>query len=296
MKKFIFKIVIIGVLIIAVDFISGFVLNRIQEQCTGGDSGRIKYICQKDTSDILIFGSSRAHYHYNPKIFEDSLHLSCFNCGQNGMGAVYYYGLLKIICENHVPQMVIMDIFPPYDLEENDNSRYLYHLRPYYYHHGIDSIFWSIDNNERYKMMSSLYRYNSRFGDIIHEFHQQPKLDQKGFLALNNTPAHISKPIEKSEYSYDSLKLSYLEKIIQLCKSKNIKLFLTASPRYGFDSNRAFEPLNAIIEKNKVPFLNYYSKKEFTEKVSFFANQDHLNTNGADAFTECLINDIIKFI
>lgn len=293
MRGFLLKTSLLIIIIIALDVILGFFLDKIQKECTGGESGRISYICEKDSSDILIFGSSRAHYHYNPDIISDSLNLDCFNCGQNGMGSIFFYGLLQLICQSHKPKMIIMDIYPPYDLEKNDNSKFLYLLRPYYYKTGIDSIFWNINKNERFKMKSKLYAYNSRLYDLIKEYHKKPNLDYKGFHPLKNKPNHLERAIEKEAYDYDTLKIAYLDRIAALCKKNDISLIFTSSPRYGIKSSRAFAPLYVISKKYRIPFLNYYNKEGFADNSSLFSNQDHLNQEGADIFSCNIAKDII---
>lgn len=295
MRRFIQKTILLFLFIFIIDSVLGSFLERFQKECTGGDSGRISYICEKDTSDILIFGSSRAHYHYNPDIISDSLNLSCFNCGQNGMGAIFFYGLLQLICEKHNPLIVIMDIYPPYDLEKNDNSRYLYLLRPYYGKQCIDSIFWNIDRNERFKMRSKLYSYNSRLFDMFKDYHKEPRLDLKGFHPLKNRPPHIERVIEKETYQYDTLKIKYIEKIATFCSKNNISLILTSSPRYGIETTKAFMPLLSIIKKYHIPFFNYYHRKGFADNPSLFANQDHLNEIGANVYSSSIAKDIITF-
>lgn len=56
---------------------------------------RCEYIANKATDDIIILGSSSATHHYVLQIIEDSLGLSCYNCGEEGNGVVLAYGRLK---------------------------------------------------------------------------------------------------------------------------------------------------------------------------------------------------------
>lgn len=292
MRRIVGKILLFISIVGAIDVFAGKLLNRIQDECTGGDDGRIRYICQQDTSDLLIFGSSRAHYHYVPKVFTDTLDMSCFNCGQNGMGVIYFYGLLQLICKSHTPKMVIMDIYPPYDLEVNDNSKYISLLRPYYSWQGIDSLIWDIDKNERYKMLSGLYRYNSRFSELLRNFHGNPKLDNKGFQALFNHPNSLEKTMEKELYEYDEMKLFYLRKLITFCIDRKIELFFVSSPRYGFESSRAFAPFYSLCKQNQITFFDYYCKPGYADNLPLFANQDHLNVDGADYFSRQVAHEI----
>ncbi len=211
------------------------------------------------------------------------------------MGSIYFYGLLQLICDYHKPRMIIMDIYPPYDLEKNDNSKYLSLLRPYYFKTGIDSIFGDVDKNERFKMKSKLYAYNSRLYSLFTDYHKVPNLEHDGFHPLKTKPNHLEKTIEKEIYQYDSIKIAYIEKIAAFCKKNKISLFFTSSPRYGIKTTKAFAPLNVISQKYRIPFLNYYNKDGFADNPSLFANQDHLNEEGANIFSFNIAKDIITF-
>lgn len=292
MRRVALKILLFLGIVGVIDVLAGVVLNRLEDECTGGDTGRIRYICAQDTSDVLIFGSSRAHYHYMPQVFTDTLGMSCFNCGQNGMGVIFFYGLLQLICSSHTPKMVIMDVYPPYDLEVNDNTQYISLLRPYYFYQGVDSIIWNVGKSEKIKMCSSLYRYNSRLTEMMHDYHGSPKLDNKGFQALFNHPNSLEKTIEKELYEYDEMKLFYLRKLITFCIDRKIELFFVSSPRYGFESSRAFAPFYSLCKQNQITFFDYYCKPGYADNLPLFANQDHLNVDGADYFSRQVAHEI----
>ena len=44
----------------------------------------ISHVWEDSNEDIVIFGASRAHSHYNPQIIEDSLNMSAHNYGMDG--------------------------------------------------------------------------------------------------------------------------------------------------------------------------------------------------------------------
>lgn len=60
--------------------------------------------------DILIFGSSRALHHYNPKIIEDSLGMSCYNVGSGGQNIYYHLALLEATLERYTPKIAILEL------------------------------------------------------------------------------------------------------------------------------------------------------------------------------------------
>ena len=82
MKKFIFKIIIIFTIVAIFDYFFGVVMGHVVNNINVGGQGRDNYICNVAEEDILVFGSSRAVHHYNSTILEDSLGMSCYNCGE----------------------------------------------------------------------------------------------------------------------------------------------------------------------------------------------------------------------
>lgn len=107
----------------------------------------------------------RANHHYDPQVIEDSLGLSCYNAGYDGNGIILMYGLYKLITNRYVPKLIIYDVEPLFDFYEyeNDNNytRYLTSLKPYYNQPGIAQIFKDVSREEYYKLYSGLCRYNS---------------------------------------------------------------------------------------------------------------------------------------
>ena len=136
--------------------------------------------------DVLIFGSSRAIHHYNPQIITDSLGLTCYNCGQDGNGIIFFYGLWQMIKEHHKPMIIIYNVCTGFDLYEGEsNQRYLGWLRADYDRPSIKSIFTAIEPTEENKMMSMLYRHNSKFMQVLTDyFHPIFGIEGNGYLPM----------------------------------------------------------------------------------------------------------------
>ena len=186
MKSFGIKVILFFVLLGVVDVLGGYALGYLANHARGGFTQRDAYICDSLETDILLMGSSRCVRHYNPQIITDSLGMSCYNSGQMGNGVILNYGRLKMVCERKKPQVVIYDIEPSFDLMEGeDNHRYLTWLKQHYDRSGIADIFERIDKTEKYKMMSQLYRYNSRIVELATDFlHPISSVRVNGFTPL----------------------------------------------------------------------------------------------------------------
>lgn len=291
MKKYICQIFIFIVIIAIIDFAVGQSMSYLMNHAKGGYSWRNNYICNKTNEDILIFGSSRAIHHYNPLIICDSLNMSCYNCGQNGYGIILNYGRLLLIHQRYQPKVIIYDIYAHYDYYENDNRKYLGQLKPYYHEECIKDLFNSIDNTEKWKMQSAMYRYNSTFLQIISDYFHPLKqtIGINGFKpkegVFNSMKA--KKYPDKDDYNYDTMKIDYLKKFITLCEKST--LVFTFSPIwYEYDQTK-LEIIKKICKEYDIPFLDFSNDPKYIHNNQYFNDGLHLNAKGADEYTKDLV-------
>ena len=297
MRIFLLKILLFFCILSVIDFLSGCIFDIVRVNAKGGATYRDRYICDELTTDILLLGSSRCEHHYNPIIISDSIGLSCYNAGQSGNGILVAYARYLMVSKRCAPQMVIYDINPSFDLLKGyDNHRYLTWLKSYYDQDSISNIFNDVDKTERYKMLSSLYRYNSRIIEVAVDF-IHPIFDDgiHGFIPINskmNKSKINKKEINRQHrsYEFDSLKLVYLSKLIDIVGNKNIMFVI--SPRwYGMDQE-AFKPLADLCKKKDVLFIDYANNSKYIYNDLFFKDGNHLNSRGANEFTKDLMNYI----
>lgn len=292
MKRFVIRLMVFLAIMFLLDRGFGLAMKYLQDHAKGGYVRHHNYILYQANEDILIFGSSRAIHHYNPQIIEDSLGLSCYNCGQDGNGIVLFYGWWQMIRDRYQPKMIIYDVNPNFDLLiVEDNGKYLGWLRSEYDHERVKKVFEDIDPTEKYKMMSMMYRYNSKFLQNITDYvHPLFNISPNGYLPLEGEmdKMKIKENSEDKEpsYAYDSQKLTYIETLIKDTKERGIKLIFVASPVWYGMSENVFAPLNEICEKQDIQFYNYSNVKTFVRKDGMFKDGSHLNAFGADEFTK----------
>lgn len=294
MKKFIIRIILFLLLVGVMDFAYGKVIEEMRAACHGGAVQKEIYAADSVTADVLIFGSSRGRERYVPDIIEDSLGMSCFNCGYNGMGGIYHYGMISMILERYTPKLVIYDILPVLDIgTRDDNVIFLNQLRPFYGRNTtIDSIFSDYDSTEPIKMIAQTYRYHSKFLETL-ACCRDSEIAKSGYTINTNTmKQHV--PVEiATHYDVDSLKFKYLEKFIKEVSSKT-ELIVCASPRYGYThTGDDFDSVIKVCKKYNVPFINHYTDKSYINDISLFQDATHLNYKGATKWTSELCS-IIK--
>ena len=292
MKRFVIKIAFFFALVVVADVLCGFTLGYFAKNAKGGFTQRDTYICDKLETEFLLMGSSRCVRHYNPEIITDSLGMTCYNTGQMGNGIILNYGRLKMIDERKRPKVVIYDIFPDVDFFiGDDNHRYLTWLRQHYERDGIAGIFESVDPTEKYKMLSQMYRYNSRVIELMADYlHPIYEARDDGFSPdkgkLDRTKIKVSSE-KKKKLVVDSVKLDYINKLID--ELDGCKLFFVVSPRwYGMDSVQ-FQPIINICQQRNIPFIDFSNNPKYVHHDIYFKDGNHMNERGADEFTKDLI-------
>ena len=297
MKKYIIKIILFAIIIVISDVLWGYFFRYWFQNINSGHIGKANYISQQLDEDILIFGPSRAEFHYNPAIIKDSLGMTCYNCGASGHGILTAYGRLSIIKERHQPKIIIVEASRDFDIITSDNKKFIGLFKKDYERGNIAELFNDIDSTQKYKMLSQMYRYNSNFThnpkSLFKPFHGKYKPDKLlGYLpqkiafdSMKIDPSHM-----KSDGEIDSLKLKYIEKFIDLAQGS--QLFFVSSPIWYGMSPEHLAPIKVICKRRNVPFLDFSNDPKYVHNNVLFKDGKHLKDKGADEFTKDLVKTI----
>jgi hypothetical protein len=292
---------ILGVL----DFVTGRLLEHFYYSMKSGVQYRTTYAIEETKADVVVFGSSRAVNHYKPEIFEDRLNLSFYNAGRYGEeSSLYHYGVLKGMIKRYTPKIVILDLMEG----ELGNSLYSYDrlasLTPYYNKHPeMRSVIELRSNNEKVKMLSGIYPFNSLLLSILSgtlDKKGKKNKDTKGYLPFPASTI-ISKPLltrnNTMEYKLDSIRIKILASFINDCIRKKIKLYIVCSPYYEKASGSDFsiKYIKLMAAKYGVPFLDFSHESYFLKSPKLFGNSLHLNDSGAQLFSK-IVADSIRLI
>ena len=297
MKQLLVKIAVFAALVFVVDTAFGFVMKWALAGTTKGDWGRRNYILNETHEDILIFGSSRAIHHYDPKIFEDSLQMTCYNCAEDGSGILLHYPRIETILERYKPKLVIYDLIPQYDFWNFGEINSLSRLRPYSDILAIGKFIENIDNKEYYKLCSNLYKYNSSFIEILQQRLSSDSMSSAEFTygALEGVIDSVTN--KDSEFDGDGLdfvKFKYLRDFVDLCKKHEVNLIFTASPWFKMECCDAYSPVEKLCREKKIPFLNHNFDSYFNNDKRYFHDAAHLNKYGAVTFSSLIAHEILE--
>lgn len=293
MKKFLLKGICFILLLFGLDIIGGGVFALLHKMaCERSPYGMLtEYAMDKVNSEVLIIGASTANHHYVTFMLRDSLGMDVHNCGKDGSGFLYQCCVIDGILRRTAPKMIIWDMEPD-DLSDPSTKQLdrLSAFNPYY--DTNDYCRELIDSKgkwEKYKMLSGVYRYNSRLLAYMYKSIMPYAYPEDGYLPLPSEgyvyPSLIDEKIEKQ---FDTGQEEYLRDIIQKCKKKEIRLVVSLSPRLrrsNYRETEVFNRLCELLDKEHVVCLDYYNDKFFLDNSTLFKDNAHLNDRGARLFT-----------
>ena len=241
-------------------------------------------------ADVLIMGSSRANYHYVSSILADSLNCSVFNCGLDGQGFSYSAAMIQSVLKRYSPKVIIIDIIPTL-LQTKSTFGELNELYPYYDHDTfIKEIIIEDDTNNRYKMLSKMFRYNSKLGPIARNLVLGGYSNDNGYVALSDYVSEHPElvHVKYKESGINKSQLELLMSCIQSCKEKNVTLILSISPRFeksNVNEISSYKYLKRLLVTHNIPLIDMDGNSVINDST-MFRDFEHLNHKGAVAFTK----------
>lgn len=294
MKKFIVKFILFAILVLVLDVTFGLICGYMYRNAKGGTTKALNHLIQDCDLDILVMGSSRAHCHYDDKMIEDSLGLSCYNTGVEGNGIIMMYGLYKLM--EHKPRIVLYDVEPSFDIyeysDDRNNTRYISTLK-FYNTEEVRDIIRQIDPSLAYKNLCSFYRYNTKFITVAKDYFVTSPVKSYGYEPAFGEMTKEPVATENKELKIDSTKYHFFERFINETKKDGVQLFVIASPKYGYDGV-TLRPVKDLCKMNDVPFYDYSNEESF-QKIELFKEPMHMNKKGAFIYTDSIINMLRVF-
>lgn len=298
MKKFIIRILTFFAVVAMIDVAFGYVCRYLNSHAKGGDTLNHYYIAKECDKDILIFGSSRCMHHYVSKIIEDSLGMSCYNCGVDGNGIVYLYSRLLMMTERYTPKVIVYDIQQSFDVELGDNTKYLGWQKRFYYEPGVKDVFSLVNPNEKYKMWSKFYQFNSDFIQMISDnIHPLQKVEYGGYRPVRKHMDYdpvVRKPEQLTEW--DPVKKECMSRMIKLCEQKGIKLIFAYSPSFGGVRPSCDKVMKQFVDENHLILVDHYADPDLCMNKDYFYDSSHMNDTGAREYTKKIVNEIKQIL
>jgi hypothetical protein len=301
---------LVGLLAVGTDALITAGLRRISTSTFGAWNQMME---GKVNAHVVITGSSRAEYHYDPRTIEAVTGHTAVNLGRNGSQTDVQLAVLRAYLEhNRKPQLVIhnLDAFTFVTTREVfEPAQYVPYLR----------------DPQLYRDMRQLdpnfakARYIPLYGYVVQDMNFSwilglrglvgwpPRQDSfSGFVPRDkewtnefgnfkaNHPAGVDFGIEPKG-------IGVLEQMMRLCKDNGIPLVLVYSPEYtgmqALENNRAriFAEFQRLASQYNVPIWDY-SQWKYSSDTQYFYNSQHLNARGAAIFSDDLANRLKEYL
>ena len=256
------------------------------------------YNSPRDEYDIIFFGSSNTYCSFNPLIIWEKTGVKSyvFATQQQPMWATYYY--MKDAFKRQSPDIAVLDILM---LSKNDE----------YYDDGVNYTFcdnmpFSIDKvrlarvsapkGERLGLVLRFLKYHTRWSELTEEDFEYRKKNMadysKGFYVLTskcNTAERYDLENVTESTPLSEKNIEYLDRIINLCNEKNVRLMLVKAPSNSTEEEkRYYNSAEKIAKEKGVEFIDYnmcYDEIGLDMEADFF-DERHLNIYGAEKFTD----------
>lgn len=269
------------------DYSAGLYLNKQHKKLDRGEQGLLNKIFYTAEEDILVFGSSRAKFHYDSLTLERETGKSCYNAGLNGRGFLLSSVLIKQLLKRHKPALIVLDINFLNNTYQDENKK-IDILRPYYSEFSeVKDLLDFKTPYEKIKHLSSSYPYNLSIPAIIERKMNKDGEDQKkGSSTLKGTV--LKKPSvdeSVSEKELDKELLAELVEVADLCLAKNVKLFVCISPALERFNASSIEKVRLGLEEKGVEFHDFSSADTF-KSLKIFYDLQHLNDFGTIVYSQ----------
>lgn len=321
MRKFITKLVLFTLFIVSLDRL--FILVKYNEKNLFTDISKNKltrladYLHRKHitSTDIAIYGSSHPQFAISPEILSQATHETCINFAYGGgsnIGAQYeFIKKLDVPCKTLV---YAIDVF-----SLNDEAAKSDDFQPLFFNGSR-----AFNLNEDYLRYSNMYLYShfvpKYLADLRHGNYRLPYLRKSDstdlsmfsrFIGYDITPAGWVRGngfLNKSYLRYANLLFEpkrtskeALEHIVAYCRDKGIGLLIIQTPESAAALNysqKYIEFNKWMIEfaaANRITYLNFDNPGAFpVNNDSLFFDSDHLNTRGAELFSQQLAKALLS--
>jgi len=284
--------------LILLDLSAGVLLNKLYSTSKSGVAFQENYIFTKTNEDVLIFGSSRASFHYKSDYLSNMLGMSVYNAGREGFGIYFHHALLLATLNRYKPKLVILDLDfrDIFDRGGSFSTNVFYEIAPFYNKYSPDfNDFIARNWYDPILFQSNLFKYNKKFFNIITSNIVNDNDFQNGYRPLKGNWDGKEKKLKDDNFELSNDLILTIESFIGILKENNVDLVVSISPTKKNIDPRFYEFLENLKNKHHVKILDYSRSIDFKDKKELFYDAEHLNENGAKLFTELFSKNINDF-
>ncbi len=259
------------------------------------------YNSPENEYDIIFFGSSHAYCSFNPLVIwkETGVKSYVFATQQQPVWATYYY--MKDAFSRQKPDIAVFDVLMMSENREyyDDGVNYTFCDNMPFSMDKVRLAYASAPKGERAGLLVRFIKYHSRWNEISEQdftYRKENMSDySKGYYVLTsrcNDAVHEDLENVTDCAPVSEKNMEYFEKIIELCKEKNVRLLLVKAPSNATaEEQRYYNTVEKIAKEKGIEFVDYnmrFDEIGFDMENDFF-DKRHLNIYGAEKFTKYFI-------
>ena len=255
------------------------------------------YHLEKQSVDVLFFGSSHAVCTLDPQVIYDNYGITSYNLGCEQQSIVISYYWLREALKYQTPKVIILDtymlhkymdayVYNGMNCSEASVRKAMDCMRfsPLKWEAG--KVIEEIDPTQSRLSFSLLnIRFNTRWQSLDEDdYIEEVMVDHgaiKGFTVLGGSNPELSYvPFKDSEVQgvepepMVETSETYLDKIVELCKEENIQLILVNVPCK--ESMARYKSTKEYAEAHDIPFYDF-NEEILYNKINYNASENLLN-------------------
>ena len=259
------------------------------------------YNSPENEYDVMFFGASHAYCSFNPLVIwkETGVKSYVFATQQQPVWATYYY--MKDAFKRQKPAIAVFDILMMSENKEyyDDGVNYTFCDNMPFSADKVRLSYASAPKGERAGLLLRFIKYHTRWNELKKQDFTYRRKDMsdysKGYYVLTsrcNDAAHTDlENVTDSAPVYEK-NMYYLEKIIELCEEKNVRLMLIKAPSNPTEAEKEYyNAVEKTANEKGIDFADYnmYFDEIGLDIKSDFFDKRHLNIYGAEKFTRYFI-------
>lgn len=270
-----------------------------------------KIVHGKINADIVIFGSSRALAHYDPRIIQRATGFSAYNIGLNGSQTDLQLARLRAyLNHNRKPKLLIVN----FDLFSFVTSHEIYDPAQYVPYMTEPAIYAGV---RRVYPDAWKWRYLPLYGYAVEDMRFDWLIGLKAFFGIQPREDHLNgyqpedrqwtgdfarfKANNAAGWSVDVEKQGVIDftDILRICQVAAIPVLVVHSPEYfevqEMERNREeiLQRARALSAKFGAEFWDYSDSPICRDRANFY-NSQHLNQSGATLFSDDLGKRLVE--
>lgn len=304
------KIIIKAICFILIGLIIAYILGKVLiPKWTDSTDNRMTYIIKgfykepKNSLDVVFMGNSDVYRGISPIKMWDEYGIASYNYVSSGQRMWTAYYMLVECLKYQTPDLIVLNMDSAFNESESSESNYRKAFDNMKFgKNKLEAITDPVFENSKIDMLSYLFpivRFHSRWSELedkdFTEAFKNESFAYKGMdLVTDIKPYNDGNKYMERDDSNEKIEekcSKYLNKFINLCKEKNIKLLLIELPSAeSWSKDLSDKTFEFAIEQN-LEFVDLnlcLDEMQFDWKTDTSDAGDHLNVYGAEKVSKYL--------